>query len=258
MGGHPSGWSLNYKKRIMPVSVDTVYQRVLALANKEQRGYITPQEYDLLANQAQMQIFESYFYSKNLRGRVEPLVDNDVDESNIDELLNRKLNPFSTIAAVTGGNTFLTSSGGNDVFQVGSVFLDGQVCEKVSINQAQRFTRSVRHIATTSSQGPVYCDSTNDGADIDVFAGSATPITTGVTAEYFTVPATVHWPYVVVNGQAMYNSSDATLQNYTLHRSEEDTLVIKILELAGIVINKPGLVQIAAAKDSGETQVQSK
>ena len=25
------------------ISIDTVYQRVLALANKEQRGYITPQ-----------------------------------------------------------------------------------------------------------------------------------------------------------------------------------------------------------------------
>ena len=39
----------------MPVSIDTVYQRVLALANKEQRGYITPQEFNLLANQAQME-----------------------------------------------------------------------------------------------------------------------------------------------------------------------------------------------------------
>jgi len=33
----------------MAVSVDTVYQRVLAIANKEQRGYITPQEFNLFA-----------------------------------------------------------------------------------------------------------------------------------------------------------------------------------------------------------------
>ena len=46
----------------MAISVDTVYQRVLAIANKEQRGYITPQEFNLLANQAQIEIFESYFY----------------------------------------------------------------------------------------------------------------------------------------------------------------------------------------------------
>ena len=43
-------------------NVDTVYQRVLALANKEQRGYITPQEFNLLANKAQLIIFEQYFY----------------------------------------------------------------------------------------------------------------------------------------------------------------------------------------------------
>ena len=40
----------------MAVSIDTVYQTVLALANKEQRGYITPQEFNLFANQVQLEI----------------------------------------------------------------------------------------------------------------------------------------------------------------------------------------------------------
>ena len=56
----------------MAISVDTVYQRVLVLANKEQRGYITPQEFNLLANQAQQEIFEQYFYDLNQRSRIEP------------------------------------------------------------------------------------------------------------------------------------------------------------------------------------------
>ncbi len=46
----------------MAISVDTVYQRVQAILNKENRGYMTPQEYNLLANQAQLEIFEQYFY----------------------------------------------------------------------------------------------------------------------------------------------------------------------------------------------------
>ena len=33
----------------MAISVDTIYQRVLALTNKEQRGYVTPLEFNLLA-----------------------------------------------------------------------------------------------------------------------------------------------------------------------------------------------------------------
>ena len=49
----------------MAISVDTVYQRVQAILNKENRGYMTPQEYNLLANQAQLEVFEQYFYDLN-------------------------------------------------------------------------------------------------------------------------------------------------------------------------------------------------
>ena len=44
------------------INVDSVYQTVQALANKEQRGYITPQEFNLFANQAQQDMFEQYIY----------------------------------------------------------------------------------------------------------------------------------------------------------------------------------------------------
>ena len=49
----------------MSVDVNTVYSRVLAIMNKEQRGYVTPQEFNIYANQAQMDIFEQYFYDVN-------------------------------------------------------------------------------------------------------------------------------------------------------------------------------------------------
>ena len=49
----------------MAVNINTVYLRVLAIANKEQRGYITPQEFNTLANHAQLDIFEQYFYDLN-------------------------------------------------------------------------------------------------------------------------------------------------------------------------------------------------
>ena len=54
----------------MAVSINNVYQKVLAIANKEQRGYITPQEFNLFANQAQMEIFEQYFYDLNQFSRI--------------------------------------------------------------------------------------------------------------------------------------------------------------------------------------------
>ena len=55
----------------MAIPIDTVYQRVLAIANKEQRGYITSQEFNLIANQAQFDIFEQYFYEMNFQEKSE-------------------------------------------------------------------------------------------------------------------------------------------------------------------------------------------
>ena len=42
----------------MAINVDLVYKTVLLILNKEQRGYVTPQEFNLFANQAQMDLFE--------------------------------------------------------------------------------------------------------------------------------------------------------------------------------------------------------
>ena len=228
----------------MAVSIDTVYQRVLAIANKEQRGYITPQEYNLLANQAQMNIFESYFYTKNQRNRLEPDANPETSETDIDQLISRKLAPFTTIQTVVNGNTFPTH------YQIGAIFHNGYVCRKMDRNEIKRMLTSTRHAGTE----PVYTDTpTTHGVDIEVY----TPTTLaggGVTCEVITKPAAAEWAYVVVNEKALYNSNGAT--NFMLHESEEDTLVMKILELAGIVMNKPGLVQIAAQKDAAEIQSQ--
>ena len=75
----------------MAISVDTVYQTVLALANKEQGGYITPQEFNLFANHAQSEIFEQYFYDLNQFKRLPGTQQEDTDRITI---LEEKLSTF--------------------------------------------------------------------------------------------------------------------------------------------------------------------
>jgi hypothetical protein len=242
----------------MAVSINTVYSRVLVLANKEQRGYITPQEFNLLANQAQMKIFESYFYSKNLRNRQEPNRTNEIDETDIDELLARKLSPFSIFQTVTSGTTFpangTISSVARPVFQYGMVLSGNEPCQKVSVFEAQRLKNSTRHMATTAGLGPIYCDSRTTGEDIQVYDGGDTPVSSSVTVECFCTPRTAEWAYVVVNNQALFNANAAV--DFELHISEEDTLVNKILELAGIVINQPDVTSIGAQMGAAELELQ--
>jgi len=242
----------------MAVSINTVYSRVLVLANKEQRGYITPQEFNLLANQAQMKIFESYFYSKNLRNRQEPNRTNEIDETDIDELLARKLSPFSIFQTVTSGTTFpangTISSVARPVFQYGMVLSGNEPCQKVSVFEAQRLKNSTRHMATTAGLGPIYCDSRTTGEDIQVYDGGDTPVSSSVTVECFCTPRTAEWAYVVVNNQALFNANAAV--DFELHISEEDTLVNKILELSGVVINQPDVTSIGAQMGAAELELQ--
>nr|MCS5551284.1 hypothetical protein [Gammaproteobacteria bacterium] len=60
----------------------------------------------------------------------------------------------------------------------------------------------------------------------------------------------------VVGERALYNSSTTT--HFGLHSSEESTLTNKILELAGIVLNKPGLSEVIlrneAVKEANENK----
>ena len=49
----------------MAINVNTVYTTVLTILNKEQRGYLTPFEFNNIANQVQLQIFEKFFEDYN-------------------------------------------------------------------------------------------------------------------------------------------------------------------------------------------------
>ena len=204
-----------------------------------------------------MSIFESYFYAKNQRDRAEPARTNEVDESDIGELLDRKLGPFQSFEAVASGTTFpsVTSSGSHVIYQTGMVLSGNEPCQKVSVFEAQRFKSSTRHMATTAGIGPIYCDSRETGKDIQVYAGSTAPASSGVNVECFRVPVAANWTYIVVNNKALYNSSIAV--DFELHRSEEDTIVYNILALAGIVLNKVGLAQTASQMGSAEQQIQN-
>ena len=106
----------------MAVSVDTVYQRVLAIANKEQRGYITPQEFNLFANQAQLDIFEQYFYDINQFNRVPG---NDTEYSNMLDLLNEKISIFQKYQQSVSLDSSAIGTLPSDVYRLGTVMYTG-------------------------------------------------------------------------------------------------------------------------------------
>jgi hypothetical protein len=78
----------------MAINVDTVYKTVLLILNKEQRGYMTPDEFNKTATQVQLEIFESYFDDLNQQLRIP---DNDSEYADRQKNLQEKLAVFHSI-----------------------------------------------------------------------------------------------------------------------------------------------------------------
>lgn len=80
----------------MAINVDTVYKTVLLILNKEQRGYMTPDEFNKTAAQVQLEIFETYFDDLNQQLRVP---DNDSEYADRQKNLQEKLAVFHSDGA---------------------------------------------------------------------------------------------------------------------------------------------------------------
>ena len=233
----------------MAVNINTVYQRVLAIANKEQRGYITPQEFNLFANQAQLDIFEQYFYDLNQFSRG---LGNDTTYSDMLDILNEKIDIFERYRQAI---VDLTNAGVGTFpahYRMGEVYYkyDGQYIEieKISQNEIHHIQNSPL-IAPTVTR-PCYVNLTE--LTFQIY-----PLITdevNVVCNYIATPAVVNWGYIINsnNSSALYNSN--TSVNFELHASEETELVIKILELAGIQIKDPQVYQIAAQEEAQNVQ----
>ena len=89
----------------MAINVNTVYQTVLLILNKEQRGYMTPLEFNKTGTQAQLEIFETYFDSLNQQIRI-PQTNTDYADRVVN--LDEKISIFKTIGNTTYTNGSFT------------------------------------------------------------------------------------------------------------------------------------------------------
>ncbi len=181
----------------MAVSIDTVYQRVLSVANKEQRGYVTPQEFNLFANQAQMDIFEQYFYDLNQFSR---LKGNNTEYADMVTILEEKINIFKKLnQAVTIINQFGDGTLPSDVYRLGTLSrlaltnVEGSVqsiIELVTENDYIKFNRSP--LAKPTIKRPIYTRTSSTGVKIRPSS---------------TDPSKSAAPYFIVGGFTITNAS---------------------------------------------------
>jgi hypothetical protein len=239
----------------MAVSIDTVYQRVLVLANKEQRGYITPQEFNLLANQAQMEIFEAYFgdlviYNKN--------PGNTQEFSDPLSVLYEKIGEFDVnqndawMTTNMPSTTTTISIPWDLIYKIGTVRVGDNQVELV--NGKDFDAARISPLTTPSIKRPIGTISRRVGLSVAIGANTFAVPNTGLnmSISYITRPPDVQWAYVVVNDKALYNDNISV--DFELHASEETELVYKILKLAGINLKAQDITQAGGALEQANKQ----
>ena len=245
----------------MAVNVDTVYQTVQALANKEQRGYLTPQEFNLFANQAQQDIFEQYIYELSAFKRQSPQ-ERELGDS-VQTVLSKILNTggvtYSPGTPVPGGTNIPFTSASTIVY-TGRIFatVAGERKSVRLIEPSEIYDIRGSRWHKTGFDDVVYFE---DGINrIQVWRGNGatlTQMTTGITCERITGrPGSVYWGYNIVNEKPVWNPSAS--KDFDLEVGEQADIVAKVLKLAGISIEDQLLYQAGAAEEALNQQQENK
>lgn len=224
----------------MAINVNTVYRTVLLIINKEQRGYLTPDEFNRTASQVQLEIFNEYFESLNQQLRVPG---NDSEYSDRIKNLEEKIAIFQDSGNCTfsGGKFNLpTLASPYEFYKLGTVIYNNEK-EVQYVQPNELLELNLSPITKPSVYWPVY---TYKNFKITV---SPNTIQTGISCTYIRKPLDPKWNFTstpLTNFQYVYTPVGS--QDFELHPTEQVSLITRILLYSGIVIKDPQIVQAAA------------
>ena len=241
----------------MAINVDTVYKTVLLILNKEQRGYMTPDEFNKTATQVQLDIFEQYFEDLNQQLRVPQ---SDYDYSDRQMSIDEKISPFKTegncIYSAGKFNLPILDIEGNTVINTGAEPASNEVSfyklgtpiftppagfdtelQRLARNDFYNIEKSP--LTASTKEFPTYLYESNK---LTVRPKS---ITSDVSTSFIRKPKNVTWGFTLGTvGQYLYSSSNSV--NFQLSSSEQVEVITRILFYSGIIIRDPQIIQVAA------------
>ena len=311
----------------MAINVNTVYQTVLLILNKEQRGYMTPVEFNKTGQQVQLEIFETYFDSLNQQIRI-PQTDTDyadrvvgldeklsifkefgnatsISSSNVfnlplpytgtsstllmvtapvlttaattqyvignnanndtvtaEEILNSEIQVFlnsqmvlNTDYSITGttitfnsqpvvNQNITVNAYPKEFYRLGNLFYTNNAIPTQELERVGRgdlFHLLSSNLTKPSTTYPIYVYEKNQ---ITVYP---TSIVNGINVSYIRKPLPPVWNFSV-GGNNQYVYSPSSSFDFELHPADQTELILKILLYAGVVIQSPEIIQVAASQ----------
>ena len=251
----------------MAISIDNVYKTVLLILNKEQRGYITPPEFNKLSQQVQLEIFEKYFEDFNQQFRIPQ---NNSEYGNRLDNLDEKMSIFKDNVLLDYVNVPPTrpyytlpvnADGTEKIYYIGDLLYANLkrgksfIIERVEPGEA--VLRNNSNYTEPTEIQPIYTQTGGYNlavpgpSKIEVYGpNDSNLLATSISSLCIRRPNNPIWGYEVIPsgqpGAGAYTNDPLTTVDFELHQEEQTNVVMQILLYAGVVIRDPQIVQNAA------------
>lgn len=232
--------------------INSVRNTVLSVLNKNNYGYISPNDFNLFAKQAQLDIFENYFYRYNYQIQKENARQSGIGYADIKKQYEEVIDSFSELVTLTESAGVFALP--NDFYTLVRVIYTNGLgkmveVEKVPVARLQQLLMS--NLTQPIELFPMYVQS---GTNIQVYPDT---ISTGVTCYYVRYPLDPKWTYTIVSGEPLFNQGAADYQDFELPLTDEPTLVAKILQFAGMSIREIEALNFGAQQEQTEIAIEN-
>jgi hypothetical protein len=234
--------------------INDIRNTVLAVLNKNNYGYISPQDFNLYAQQAQMDLFEDYFYAYNYQVNKENQRTSGTGYADIKKGYVEVIDFFSVTSplsqvAANLDKFFLPSlaTTGSDYYLINKIFIGNTELER--IEQSKILLLNSSPLTAPSTMFPGY---TTEGSVATIYPTPAALPT--VNCQYIRYPKAPKWTYVDLgtNNEPVFDQTQPDYQDFELFPDDATDLTMKILQYAGVSIREASVVQYAGAEEATE------
>ena len=163
----------------MAININKVYRVVLAILNKEQRGYLTPDQFNRLGRQAQLDLFEKSFYDYNRAVIKGDRIGSASEYGDIAANIQEKIDVFSKSGTLTFTSGVAPEP--NDIYRTVLITINGDT-EVEQVKKTELAYLNSSKLTAPTALYPVYY---SEGENIKIFPTSIT----SANIDYIKIPA---------------------------------------------------------------------
>lgn len=241
----------------MAISVDTVYKKVLAILNKESRGFLTPDEFQRIGSQVQLDLLDKAFHDYTRAVARDSMGRGGQGYADIPKKIQDRIDPFYATSSVA-----LTSGVGTLPTFYNIISTSTTVCSTMTdverVEKAKLSFLLSSPLTTPSTTFPVYYIT---GSTLTVNPSTIS----SVDINYISVPSDPIWAYTTdSNGAFTYTTATGSTVtpatgyvDFGLHPSSEVDLILGILRYAGVIIKDPSVIQSIGQETATKVQLEN-